>query len=50
MKLLKDTKNDNVDFDIDISQIDIEDLKRGYRDLRLTPTSVSYGDKNQDSK
>lgn len=37
-------KNDNVDFDIDISQIDIEDLKKGYRDLRLTPTSVSYGD------
>ena len=30
--------------DIDISQIDIEVLKWAYRDLRLTPTTVSYGD------
>ena len=30
--------------DIDISQIDIEVLKWAYRDLSLTPTTVSYGD------
>lgn len=29
---------------IDISKIDIETLKQAYRDLRLTPTPVSYND------
>ena len=46
-EILKEGVDVNNDFDvndIDISQIPIDDLKKGYRDLRLTPTSVSYGD------
>lgn len=45
--MLTESININNDFDvddIDISKIDIEDLKQGYRDLRLTPTSTLYGD------
>lgn len=30
--------------DLDISTIDIEDLKKGYKDYRLVPTSALYGD------
>ena len=43
---LKESGDDNAPNvnDIDISQIDIEVLKWAYRDLRLTPTTVSYGD------
>jgi hypothetical protein len=29
--------------DIDISQIPIEDLKKGYKDYRLVPTLITYG-------
>ena len=40
--LSKDTDFDVNDFDL--SQISIEDLKSGYRDLRLSPTSRAFGD------